>query len=68
MNGRNSIPVQAWKAEAAKLAAERKSLYLEYNSIKEEVREVEAVRRGVEDIWRSEARDVQRERAREVER
>ncbi len=68
MNGRTALPIQVWRDERDALATERKRLYAEYTAIKEEVREVEQIRRGVEDIMRSEARDAQRERARDMER
>ncbi len=68
MNGRAELPIPVWRNERGALATERKRLYAEYNAIKEEVREVEQIRRGVDDILRSEARDAQHERARDVER
>ena len=68
MNGRTALPIQVWRDERNALAAERKRLYAEYTAIKEEVREVEQIRRGVEDIVRSEARDAQRERVSDMER
>ena len=68
MNGRTELPIPAWRDERYALATELKRLYAEYAAIKEEVREVEQIRRGVEDIMRGEARGAQHERTREVER
>ncbi len=68
MNGRAELPISAWKTERDALAAERKRLYADYTALKEEVREVEVIRRGVEDILRSEAWEAQRERMDNTER
>ena len=52
----------------AKLAAEKKSLYQEYYSLKEEVSEIEKIGRNVYDIMREETRTLQRTRAQGIER
>ena len=43
MNGKTTLPVKAWRAEHVKLAAEKEKLNQDYASMKEEVREVEAI-------------------------
>ncbi len=54
MNGRTALPVKAWKAEYAKLTAERKTLNQRYLSLKDEVKEAEQIRRSVYSIMRQE--------------
>ena len=68
MNGRTALPLQAWRTELGKLAAERKDLFAAHTAIKDEVREVEQIRRGVDDIMRSGARDAQRDMVQNIER
>ena len=46
MNGKTTIPTMAWKAEYAKLAAERKTLNQRYLALKEEVKEAEKTERA----------------------
>jgi len=47
MNSRNTLPIRAWKAEHVKLAAERSKLNKDYVLLKDEVHEVEQIRRSV---------------------
>lgn len=54
MNGHTTLPVKAWKEEAARRAAERAGLYQEYTRLKEEVREEEIIRRHAENLARDE--------------
>jgi len=55
--------LKSWKAEKAKLAAERYRLNQEYVSLKDEVKEVEQIRKGVHEIMREETRELQRTKA-----
>lgn len=67
MNGHTSLPTKAWKAECDALTAERKRINQEHVSLKEEVREVEAIRWNVYDIMRAEARREQLKWMQDVE-
>ena len=49
-----ALPVKAWKAEYAKLTAERETLNRRYLALKEEVKEAEQIRRSVYNILRQE--------------
>ncbi|MDR1649376.1 MAG: MobA/MobL family protein [Synergistaceae bacterium] len=68
MNGRTTLPTKAWKTEYAKLTAERKQLDKDYYTLKDEVKEVEQIRRSVYSILRQEQREQQTHRARDMER
>jgi hypothetical protein len=48
-------PVKAWQAELEKLTAEKFVLCDEYYKLDEDLRSVEALRRGAEKIMREEA-------------
>jgi len=50
LNGRTSIPAKAWKAEREKLMSERLGLCDKYFSLKDDVRSMEKLHRGVERI------------------
>ena len=52
------IPTKAWKAEYAKLTAERKTLNQRYLVLKEEVKEAEQIRKSVYSILRQEQRGI----------
>jgi len=67
LNGHGKIPYNTWKAERAKLAAERNRLNQEYVSLKDEVKEVEKIKRGVDDIMREENRRAQPKRTHDME-
>lgn len=54
MNGRTTLPTKAWKAERDKLKAERQQLSHRYDKLKNEVKEVEQIRRNVYSILREE--------------
>ena len=68
LNGHGKIPYNTWKAEHAKLTAERNRLNQEYISLKDEVKEVEQIRRSVYDIMHEEMRKTQPARTRGMER
>ncbi|ENY8964298.1 MobQ family relaxase [Clostridioides difficile] len=59
MNGKTTLPVKAWKAEYAKLTAERKTLNQRYLALKDEVKEAEQIRKSVYSILRQEQRQQQ---------
>lgn len=54
MNGKTGIPLKAWKAERDKLNVEKKQLTRQYYALKDEVKEVEQIRRNVYRILREE--------------
>ena len=53
MNGRKDLPVAKWQAEHKALTAERFTLAEDYYRLKDEVKSVEVLRRGLEEIMRS---------------
>ena len=67
MNGKTTIPAKAWKAEYAKLTAERKTLNQQYLALKDEVKEAEQIRKSVYSILRQEQRQQQPHKAQDVE-
>jgi len=67
MNGKTTLPTKAWRAERDKLTAERNRLNSEYVSLKDEVKEVERIRRGIDDIMREENRRTRPPRAHNME-
>ena len=50
MSGKTSIPLKAWKSERDKLNGEKKELTRQYHALKDEVKEVEQIRRNVYSI------------------
>ena len=50
MNGRNTLPVKEWQSEQKKLLAKRYNLCDKYYSLKDEIKNVEVIRRSVEKI------------------
>jgi len=67
MNGKTTLPTKAWRAERDKLTAERNRLNGEYVSLKDEVKEVEQIRKSVDTIMREETRRTQPKRAHDME-
>lgn len=63
LNGKTTLPTKAWKAEYAKLTAERKMLNLRYAALKDEVKEAKQIRKSVYSILRQEQREWQPRRA-----
>ena len=53
MNGRKDIPVKSWRAEQSKLTDDRFSLCEDYYRLKDEIRNVEMLRKGVDNLMRS---------------
>jgi len=68
MNGQTALPVKAWQAEQKKLTADRFMLCEDYYRLQDEVRSVEALLRGAENIMREHSRERQHTRSRELER
>ena len=68
MNGKTALPVKAWKAEYAKLTAERETLNRRYLALKGEVKEAEQIRRSVYSILCQKQREQQPRRAQDMER
>ena len=50
MNGREALPIKKWKAEHERLTADKFSLFDEYYRLKDEVRNVEVLRRDAENL------------------
>lgn len=67
LNGKTTIPSKAWKAEYAKLTAERKTLNQQYLVLKDEVKEAEQIRKSVYSILRQEQRERQPHRTQDKE-
>ena len=67
MNGRTTLPTKAWKAERDKLNAERQQLSHRYDKLKNEVKEVEQIRRNVYSILRDESRSEQLTRQQDLD-
>ena len=59
MNGRTKLPIADWQKEQKELAAKRYALCDEYYALKEEVPNMEAIRRSVENLMRE---DLQAQR------
>ena len=57
MNGKTTISTKAWKAEYAKLTAEKKTLNQRYPALKEKVKEAGQIRKSVHNILRQEQRE-----------
>ena len=68
MNGKTGIPLKAWKSECDKLNGEKKQLTQQYHALKDEVKEVEQIRRNVYSILKEEKDREQPTRKHEVER
>jgi len=60
-------PVTKWQAERGKLTAEKNRLNQSYVSLKDEVKEVEQIRKSVNDIMREETRREQPTRKHDME-
>jgi len=59
LNGKKKLPVKAWQFEQITLTAERFSLCENYYRLKDETRNVEALRKGAENIMRENSRNEQ---------
>jgi len=52
-------PIAKWKAEIEELTAERNGLNQQYNTLKDEVKEAEQIRKSIYSIMRQEQREQQ---------
>ena len=68
MNGKTGIPVKAWEAERNRLNAKRKQLSRRYSMLKDEVKEVEQIRRNVHSILKEANGREQPTRKQDMER
>lgn len=57
LNGRYQVPITVWKEEHNQLTSERDTLNREYYSLKNEVNEVDKIRRSVYDLMKVESRN-----------
>ena len=60
-------PIAKWKAEIEKLTAERSGLNQQYNTLKDEVKEAEQIRKSVYSIMRQEQRERGQQKTQDVE-
>ena len=68
MNGRTDPPpIKDWQAEQKKLTAAKFALTERYYGLQDEVRSVEQLRKGVENIMRDEPQRTQPHRAQGME-
>ena len=68
LNGRDKIPLPAWKKERDKLDAERKQLDVEYKKLKADTATVEKIRSNIYDVVGAERRRAEPQRAKGMER
>ncbi|MCL1886181.1 MAG: hypothetical protein FWF98_05465 [Dehalococcoidia bacterium] len=68
LNSEHTLPIKAWKAAYSRLTAERSELNKQYASLKNEVLEVEQVRKSVYELLHGEAKERQLEKAQIVSR
>ena len=59
MNGRTTLPIANWQKEQKELAAKRYTLCDEYYSLKEEIPNMEAIRRSVDTLMRDDLQQGQ---------
>jgi len=59
MNGRKDLSIKDWQKEQKELAAKRYALCDEYYSLKEEIPNMEAIRRSVDTLIRDEIKIAQ---------
>ena len=67
MNGKTTIPEKSWKTEQKKLTAYKFSLCEKYYGLQSDVRNMELLRKGTENIMRGETRETQLTRKQELE-
>jgi len=67
MNGHTSLPIKTWKAEVAQLTAEKNRLYQDFYKLRDEVREVEIIKRNMEQVIRRDELEVKRSKVRDIE-
>jgi hypothetical protein len=52
MNGKKTIPRKAWKKERETLLAQKPVLYQKYDKLRDEVKQIETIRKTCYDIMR----------------
>jgi MobA/MobL family. len=62
MNGKTTVPQKSWQAEKKKLDSHRFLLYDKFYGLKDEIRKVELLRKGVENIMREDMQERQQTR------
>ena len=66
MNGRKELPISKWQAEQKALFAERFTLAEKYYSLKDDVKTVEVLRRGIYEIMRDELQKQQPQKSQDI--
>ena len=66
LNGRTAIPEKEWRAEFTALIAERYALCEEYYKLKDDVKSVEVLRRGAENIMNENAPERTQTRTKDI--
>ena len=67
MNGRTDpVPIKEWRAEQKKLTAAKYAACERYYALQDEVRSIEQLRRGAENIMRDEKRQERQPRRAQV--
>jgi uncharacterized protein YoxC len=56
------LPLKKWKSEVEELTAEKNGLYQQYYKLKDDVKEIDKVRREVDEIVRAETQREQPQR------
>jgi len=62
-----ALPIKAWQAEQTKLTTGKISLCEDFYRLKDEIRSVEVLRRGAENLMREEVSDRKIRRTHEAE-
>jgi hypothetical protein len=52
MNGKKTIPRKAWKKERETLLAQKPVLYQKYDKLRDEVKQIETIRKTYNDLMR----------------
>ena len=66
LNGYGKIPEKAWRAEQDALTAERFGLCDEYYKLKDDVKNVETLRRGAENIMSEDTQERKHARSKDL--
>lgn len=66
MNGKKTLPIKTWQAEQVNLTADKFSLCEDFYRLKDEIRSVEVLRRGAENLMREENRRARSARVHDV--
>ena len=68
MNGRTKLPIVDWQKEQKEVAAKRYVLCDEFYLLKEEIPNIEAIRRSIEGLMKAESMREQPQKLKSVER